>query len=72
MARERHVFPTSEIPHKWAHATQSDARNNGGNLYFRGDTIYSYRDSWPLARIYRHKKRGVLVLSNSDRATGAT
>ena len=72
MARERHIFPTSEIPHKWAHATQSDARNQRGNLYFRGDTIYSYRDSWPLARIYRHKKRGVLVLSNSDRATGAT
>ncbi len=57
MARERHVFPTSEIPHKWAHQTQGDARNPQNNLYFKGATIYSYRDSWPLARIY-YKKRG--------------
>ena len=51
----REVFKTDEIPHKWAHATQSQARNAQGNLYFRGDTIFSYRDSWPLARIYRRK-----------------
>lgn len=63
----RHVFPTGEIPHKWAHATQEDARNAQGNLFFRGDTIYSYRDSWPLAKLYHHAKRGALVLSNSDR-----
>jgi len=72
MARERHVFPTSEVPHKWAHQTQHDGRNPQNNLYFRGDTIYSYRDSWPLARIYRHAKRGALVLSNSDKYSTTT
>jgi hypothetical protein len=82
MSRERHVFPTSEIPHKWAHQTQADARNPQGNLYFKGATIYSYRDSWPLARIYTkgaptkggrkgnpedYTRDSVLVLTNSDK-----
>jgi hypothetical protein len=72
MARQRYVYPTGEIPHKWAHQTQESARNPQGNLYFHGDTIYSYRDSWPLGRLYRHAKRGVLVLTNSDRYSATT
>jgi hypothetical protein len=72
MARQRYVYPTGEIPHKWAHQTQESARNPQGNLYFRGDTIYSYRDSWPLARIFKHPKRGALVLCNSDRYSVTT
>lgn len=74
----RQVFPTAEIPHKWAHQTQESARNPQGNLYFRGPTIYSYRDSWPLARIYRNKKSGVtstgcvLVLTNSEKYSNTT
>lgn len=63
--RQRQVFPTSEIPHKWAHAAQESGRNPQGNLFFRGASIYSYRESWPLARIYRNR-RGALVLSNSN------
>ena len=47
--RQRHVFPTSEISHLWAHKTQESARNPQGNLYFKGSVIYSYRDSYPLA-----------------------
>lgn len=76
MARTREVFPTSEIPHKWAHQTQENARNPQGNLYFKGATIYSYHDSWPLARIYKRKVAGAvfekdnpavnLVLVNCD------
>ena len=72
MTRERQVFPTSEIPHKWAHQTQAEARNPQGNLYFKGATIYSYRDSWPLARIYRKRDGRVLVLTNSDRYGNTT
>lgn len=78
----RQVFPTGEIPHKWAHATQEAARNAQGNLYFKGPTIYSYRDSWPLARIYKRKIKGALfekdnpacnlVLTNSERASNTT
>ena len=62
-ARERHVYPTSEIPHLWAHQTQADARNSQGNLFFEGSTIYSYRT---------RKKKGALVLSNSDKYGNTT
>ncbi len=61
----RHVFPTSEISHKWAHQTQEDARNPQGNLYFRGATLYSYRDSYPIARIFK-KKNAQLILHVSE------
>lgn len=48
---KRQVYPTSEIAHLWAHQTQPNARNPQGNFYFRGRTIYSYRDSYPIAQI---------------------
>jgi len=48
--RKKHVFDTGEIPHLWAHRTQDDARNKQGNLYFTGDTIYSYGSHFPIAR----------------------
>jgi len=68
----RHVYPTDEVPHLWAHQSQSDARNPQGNLFFRDSTIYSYRTSWPLARIYKHAKRGTLVLTNADKYSATT
>jgi len=60
--REKHVFNTGEIPHLWAHRTQEDARNRQGNLYFTGDTIYSYGSHFPIARhvVNRAGKRAVL------------
>ena len=48
--RNKHVFDTGEIPHLWAHRTQEEARNRQGNLYFTGDTIYSYGSHFPIAR----------------------
>ena len=66
----RHVFPTSEISHKWAHQTQSDARNPQGNLYFRGDTLYSYRDSYPIAKLFR--KRGAVLALHVENTYSAT
>lgn len=65
MPRQRNVYPTAEIPHLWAHARQQSARNPQGNLFFRDATIYSYRESWPLARIYTRRDGARLVLSNS-------
>ena len=67
----RHVFPTSEIAHKWAHQTQADARNARGNLYFRGATLYSYRDSYPIAKIFR-KRKDTLVLHVSNTYSNTT
>src|SRR6202790_4127305 len=48
--RKKHVFDTGEIPHLWAHRTQEEARNRQGNLYFTGDTIYSYGSHFLIAR----------------------
>lgn len=48
--RKKSVFDTGEIPHLWAHRTQEEARNRQGNLYFTGDTIYSYGSHFPIAR----------------------
>jgi hypothetical protein len=48
--RKKSVFETGEIPHLWAHRTQDEARNRQGNLYFTGDTIYSYGSHFPIAR----------------------
>jgi hypothetical protein len=48
--RKKHVFDTGQIPHLWAHRTQEEARNRQGNLYFTGDTIYSYGSHFPIAR----------------------
>lgn len=55
MARTREVFPTAEIPHKWAHQTQACARNPQGNLRFTGNVITSY--SADIAQIYKKGKR---------------
>jgi len=48
--RKKHVFDTGQVPHLWAHRTQEEARNRQGNLYFTGDTIYSYGSHFPIAR----------------------
>lgn len=62
--RTKQVFETREIPHLWAHQTQDEARNHGGNLYFRGDTIYSYGSHFPIARIVEFKGRKCVFFVN--------
>jgi hypothetical protein len=61
MKRIRKVFPTSEIPHLWFHQTQSDARSQG-NVFFDGDTIYSYGTHFPIARHVTNKSGQRAVL----------
>ena len=61
MKRIRKVFPTSEIPHLWFHQTQSDARSQG-NVFFDGDTIYSYGTHFPIARHVQSKSGQRAVL----------
>lgn len=64
--RKRRVFPTDEVPHLWIHQAQEDARNKQYNLYFEGPTIYSCRDSFPVASIVtRGKKKAVLVTART-------
>jgi hypothetical protein len=69
--RQKHVFNSGEIPHLWAHRTQDDARNRQGNLYFNGDTIYSYGSHFPIARHIFNKAgdRAVLFTTASYSVT---
>lgn len=57
----RQVFTGQEVPHIFAQRSQDSARNSNGTLYFRGDTLFSYRDSFPIARFF-----GDIVLFNAD------
>lgn len=71
----RHVYPSSKIAHLWAHQTQADARNPQGNFFFEGDTIYSYRRNWPIAKIYtkgKGKAEKKIVLINSATYSSTT
>jgi hypothetical protein len=69
--RKKHVFDTGEIPHLWAHRTQDDARNKQGNLYFTGDTIYSYGSHFPIARhvVSEEGERAILFTTDTYSVT---
>lgn len=51
----RTTFPDYEVPHLWAHKAmqQADGRRSpgypNGRVFFRGDTIYSYGNHFPMA-----------------------
>lgn len=43
------VFDNRQVAHVWAQQNQSQGRYSNAQFYFRDRTIFSYRDSWPLA-----------------------
>jgi len=70
--RIRTVHPADMVAHLWAHKSQDFARNPGHNLYFHGDTIYSYGSHFPIARhITRKGQSAVLFTTKSYSATTA-
>jgi hypothetical protein len=71
MKRQKHVFPTNEIPHLWAHQTQDDARNAQGNLFFTGRTIYSYGSHFPIAQHVENRQgeRAILLTTRTYSVT---
>lgn len=75
MARVKHVYDTSEIPHLWVHQweTLGNARNKQQNLYFEGPTIFSYGGHFPIARFVENKrhKRAVLFTTRTHGNTTA-
>ena len=50
-----------DVCHVWAHQLQSDARF--GNIFFEGDTIYSYGSHFPIARHVTHKGKHVILFT---------
>lgn len=71
MARTRHVFPSSQVVHLWAHQTQDSARNAQSNLSFDGDKLTSY-GHYCIARIINRKGKGKLVLIQSNKYSNTT
>ena len=72
MARTRHVFPTAQVAHIWAQRNpeQVDGRSGGrSNLYFEGDTIYSYGGHFPIATFIEN---GKFVLFTNDGYSSTT
>lgn len=59
----RHVVPTREVFHLWAHQAQDNARNSKGSVSFRGKIAYSYRE--PIGNIVSDRKgRNVALVSS--------
>lgn len=74
MARKRHVYPTSDIARLWFDPELSDGetyRNPQFNFYFKGEVIYSYRNSYPIGKKYHNERGERAVLVQEDRY-GAT
>ena len=54
MARIKHIFPRDELAHVWLRQSQDEGRSAGrGQMYFDGDTIYSYGSHFPIAMIFK-------------------
>jgi len=61
--RIRHVHPDGMVAHLWAHKAQDHARNPGNNIYFHGDTIYSYGSHFPIAKHVTRKGKSAVLLT---------
>lgn len=67
----KQVHNSAMVAHLWANRSQDSARTSNGNLFFRGDTIYSYGSHFPIARWVSHKGRS-FVLFTSQRYSVTT
>jgi hypothetical protein len=72
MKRQRHVYPTRDIPGLWFNKTQYSARNPQGNLFFEGDILYSYRRSFPIAMHVTNARGESAILITTDKYSHTT
>ena len=59
------VFTNDMVAHVWAQRSQTFGRSNNGNLYFQGDSLYSYGSHFLVAK-FLPIGDSVIVLHNSD------
>jgi hypothetical protein len=64
--RVKHVHPDGMVTHLWAHKSQDSARNPRGNIFFQGDTIYSYGHHFPIAKHVTRKGKSAVLLTTRD------
>lgn len=68
-AKHKRVFDYPMLAHVWAQQTQPDGRSPKGQMYFHGDTIYSYGSHFPIARFVLE---GRAVLFNDEKRSQTT
>src|SRR6266566_680779 len=61
--RVKHVVSSGEVPHLWYHKTQDSAKTSNGNIYFEGDTIYSYGSHFPIAKHISSGKQSAVLFT---------
>lgn len=66
--RVKQVFQYPQLAHVWAQQTQEHGRSPKGQMYFHGDTIFSYGSHYPIARFAAPG----LVLFNSEKNSNTT
>ena len=59
----RRVVEASEVAHLWANQIQEDARTPTGNMFFRGNTIYSYGRHFPIAKFIEHEGKNAILFT---------
>jgi len=59
-----------EVCHAWANQTKPSAK--GSNLFFEGDTIYSYGYHFPIAKIYHDPYKEAVILFTSEGYSSTT
>lgn len=62
----RTVFTNDMVAHVWAQQSQSEGRSSNGQFYFRDSTIFSYRDSYPIARFVANNGRRAVLFRNDS------
>lgn len=66
MAMKKVVYNTDEIPHLWVHRKTDEARNRQGNIYFVGDTIFSYGSHFPIARLVNRNGKDAVLFTTRE------
>ena len=72
---QKRVFAsTDEVFTAWAKQETTEGRNRHGRVFFKGRTVYSYRESWPLAYIMPGAFEGqrVALVNTENYSTSTT
>lgn len=72
MARQKTVYPRDMVAHLWANASQDEARDPSGNMYFNGPTLYSYGSHYVIGYRFQDGDGGAFYIMNADSNSNTT
>lgn len=64
--RLKTVFTSSMVAHVWAQQTQEHGRNQQGNIYFYGDSIYSYGSHYLMGKIHEVNGKRIALINECN------